>query len=94
MPGDLTRFFTTPPNREQRRALAKIEDQAEQADLRVRATGHVSQHAMVQTARVNLIRQEAERLAPDGAELYALIAIASATEMADIVGQMNRRSGR
>lgn len=93
--GALARFLTTTPTERQHdRDLAAIERQGELADLRVRATGHVTQHAMAQTARINLIRQEADSLAPDGAELYALIAIAGASEMADIVARMNRSSGR
>lgn len=89
MPADLTRWLTG-----QYRDLTEVARQGELADQKVRVTGHVTQHAMVQTARTNLIRQEAERLAPDGAELYAMIAVAGAVEMADIIAQMNRRGRR
>jgi hypothetical protein len=95
MSSDLARWLTaTPGERQHERDLTAVARQGEITDQRVRMTGHVTQHAMVQTARVNLIRQEAERLAPDAAELFAMIAVAGAVEMADIIAQMNRRGRR
>lgn len=48
----LVRLLTaTATERQHHRDLAAIERQGELADLRVRSTGHVTQHAMAQSAR-------------------------------------------
>lgn len=72
------------------RELDRIDRQAERAEAEIDAIGGVTERAIIRTAMVQRTRAAAEHLAPDGAELYALLSIAGATQM----GQVIRRAGR
>jgi hypothetical protein len=92
--GELIRWLTTTPEeRQQGRDIARIDHAANLADMQVAAIGHVTKRAMFETMQTNLLRREAERLAPDGAELYAMITVAGAVEMTNVIARMNRPGG-
>jgi hypothetical protein len=87
-PTELARLLTeTPSNREQRRALARITRDGELAEEKIETIGRVTQRAMVETLNTNLVRAQAERIAPEGAEQYAMLAVAGTVEMAQVIAQ-------
>jgi hypothetical protein len=89
--GAVIRWLTgTPADRQHSREMAEIERRGERANLKVAIVGHVAKRAMVETTQTNLIRQEAERVAPDGSELYAMIAVAAAVEFTEVISRINR----
>lgn len=76
--------------RQHGRELDRIDRQADVAEAEIDAIGSTTERAIIRTAMVQRTRAAAEHLAPDGAELYALLSIAGATQM----GQVIRRAGR
>lgn len=76
------------------RNLTTIEQAAELAEATVEGINRVTQRAMFETMRTHLLKKQAEALAPDGAELYALIAVAGAMESARVIEDLRRRIGR
>jgi hypothetical protein len=75
------------------RTLATIDQAADVAEVTVSAINKVTQRALFETMQTQMLRRQAEALAPDGAELYALIATAGALESAQVVGDVRRRIG-
>ncbi len=63
---------------------------AEVAEADVAGVAQVTKRAMFEAMGVNLIRRQAEQVAPDGAELYAMLTVAGVSEMAAVIGQMRR----
>ncbi len=53
-----------------------------------------TKRAMYETMLTNMLWARAEQIAPDGAELYAMIAVAGAVESAEVINDINRRGGR
>lgn len=91
----IARYLTsTSGERLQARQIDAVVRKVELAEAQVAGIGHVSKRAMLETAQTNLMRQEAERLAPDAAELYAMIAVASVVEMTTVISRMNRPDRR
>lgn len=91
MPAELSpRRFRSSAERQRSSELDAMYHKAELAEVEVAGIGHVTKRAMFETMQTNLMRQEAERLAPDGAELYAMIAVASAVEVTNVISRMNR----
>jgi hypothetical protein len=76
--------------RQHARELDRIDRQADLHEAEIEAIGSITERAIIRTAMVQRTRAAAEHLAPDGAELYALLSIAGATQM----GQVIRRAGR
>jgi hypothetical protein len=62
----------------------------ERAEAEVNCVAHVGKVALLEAAGVNMVRAHCERLAPDGAEQYALIAVRCAIEMDHAIGRMTR----
>lgn len=77
--------------RQHSRALDRIDRQAELAEAELDAIGGVTERAIIRTAMVQRTRAAAEHLAPDGAELYALLSIAGATQMGQVIRRVGRR---
>ncbi len=50
-------------------------------------------HATLEFMRVQMLKREAERLAPDGAEVYAMLATAGGIEMANVITRYGRAFG-
>jgi hypothetical protein len=95
MPGELTRWLnTSPAERQQDRALGAVDHAVELAEVRVAGINRVTQRAMFETMRTHMLKQQAEHIAPDGSELYTMIAVAGAVESARVIEGMNRRCGR
>jgi hypothetical protein len=92
MAGELIRWFgTSPAYRQQYRELDAIERAAELAEAQVTAVNQVTQRALFETMRTQAVRQQAERIAPEGAPFYEAIALAGAIESARVVEGLNRR---
>jgi hypothetical protein len=82
----------SPVERQHGRELALLDHTADLAERQVENIGRVQTRAMFTTMQVNAMRREAERIAPDGAELYAMIAVAGAVEMTNVISRMSRSS--
>lgn len=81
--------------REQSRELEAVHHDNELAEERVAGINRVTQRAMFETMRTSELRKVAEQIAPDGAELYAMIAVAGAVESTRVISSMNQpRRGR
>lgn len=59
------------------------------AEQQVAGINRVTQRALYETMLTSELRKKAEELAPDGAELYAMIAVAGAVESAKVIGSLN-----
>lgn len=96
MPGSaLAQWLTTTPAERQRgRDLDAIDHNGSLVEAQVESIGRVQARALFTTMQVNALRREAERIAPDGAELYAMIAVAGAVEMTNVISRMNRPGAR
>jgi hypothetical protein len=97
MPNELTRWLNgdTTVERRRSRELDAVEHATDVAEARVVGINQVTQRAMYETMRTQMLRREAERVAPDGAELYAMIALAGAVETTRVIeGMHGRRYGR
>ena len=77
-------------DRNHARDLQAIYQHADRMEARVDGIGRVQTRAMFATMKINSMRLEAERVAPEGAELYAMIAVAGAVEMANVLTRMSR----
>ncbi|MEJ7744371.1 MAG: hypothetical protein WKF73_18620 [Nocardioidaceae bacterium] len=71
--------------------LAAVDHTTDVADAQVEGVNRVTHRAMYETMMTSLLRQKAEQIAPDGAELYAMIAVAGAVQSARVISTMNRR---
>jgi len=71
----------------QRQALAHT---VELAEALVQGVAQVGVQATVAMTGVEMTRRRAEELAPDGAPLYALIAAATGTGMANVINRLSR----
>ncbi len=91
--GALARWLDAPAERQRSRDLDAVYHNTDLAEAQVEGIGRVQGRAMLTTMQVNAVRREAERVAPDGAELYAMIAVAGAVEMANVISRMNRPGG-
>ena len=80
----------SPTVRSHRRDLARMAREAEKAEAKIEDIGRVTKRAMVETLNTNLVRTEAERIAPEGAEQYAMLAVAGTVEMAQVIARLNR----
>lgn len=97
MPGEITRYLNGTSSLERRhgRDLDAVERTAELAEARVQAVNQVTRRAIYETMMTNAMRARAEQIAPDGAELYAMIAVAGAVASTEVVqGMSRRRCGR
>jgi hypothetical protein len=75
--------------REQARDIADLLHQARLDELQVAAIGHVTKRALLETAEINTHRRAAERICPESEELTAMIAVAAAVKMAEVITDMN-----
>jgi hypothetical protein len=95
MSGELLQWLSTSPAERRRvRNIEVVQQEADVAEAQVAGIGHVTKRAMFEAMQTNILRREAERLAPDGAELYAMIAVAGAIEMTNVISRMNRPGRR
>jgi hypothetical protein len=76
--------------REQSREIEAVYHDGQLAEQRVAGINRVTQRAMVETMRTSELRKIAEQIAPDGAELYAMIAVAGAVETTRVISGMNQ----
>lgn len=77
--------------RQQARALERLDQDTELAEQQVVGIQRVVQRATYETMLTGIVRQKAEQIAPDGAEFYAMYAVAGAVECARVINSMNRR---
>lgn len=76
------------------RELAAIDHTIDVADAKVAGINQVTRRAMFETMQTHLLKKQAELLAPDGAELYTMIAVAGAVASTEVVQSLNRRWSR
>jgi hypothetical protein len=89
--GAVARWLTaSPSDRQQSQEIHDAYHRFELGEIEVAGLGHITKRAMLETMHTNVIRSEAERLAPDAAELYAILSVASAVEMAAVISRVNR----
>jgi len=84
---------TTPEDRQRDREVSVVDRRGDTAQAQVDNIGRVTTHAQLRALEINRTRQVAEYLAPDGAELYAMIAVAGTIAMTEVIGRMNRPGG-
>lgn len=95
MSGEIARWLiSSPADKQHRRDIAAIDRNADLAQTQVEGIARVQARAMFTTMQVNAMRMEAERIAPEGAELYAMLAVAGAVEMTNVISRMNRTGYR
>lgn len=96
MAGELTHWLSSARSLERQhdRELAAVEHAADIAEARVAGINRATKRAMYETMLTNMLRARAEQIAPDGAELYAMIAVAGAVESTKVINDMNWRGGR
>src|SRR5437899_1259207 len=96
MAGEITRWLNGDAAiaKHQDRELTAVEHVTDVSEAKVAGIARVTKRAMYETMLTNLIRARAEQIAPDGAELYAMIAVAGAVESTKVINDMNRRGGR
>ena len=97
MVGEITRWLNGSAGIDRRhsRNLELIENATELAETRVSGINRVAKKALYETMLVNILRARAEQLAPDGAELYAMITVAGAVASTEVVHDLgHRRCGR
>jgi hypothetical protein len=75
-----------------RRDLAIVHHSSQLAEAEVAGIGRVTRRGLYEALEVNMVRAQAERIEPDGAEHYALLAAVGVTEMAQAIARA--RSGR
>jgi hypothetical protein len=85
---------TSAVERQRSRELDAVDHRGDLAEAQIESIARVQARALFTTMQTNLLRREAERLAPDGAELYAMIAVAGAVEMTNVISRMNRPGRR
>jgi hypothetical protein len=94
MSGEIARWLSSGPVERQRsRELAALDHQGELAEAQIEIIGRATKRATFETLGVHMMKKQAEALAPDGAELYTMIAIAGAVECTKVIEGMNRRRG-
>ncbi len=96
MSNEISRFLSgaRAVERQQNRELDAIEHGADMAEARVAGINRATKRAMYETLLTNVLRARAEQIAPDGAELYAMIAVAGAVESTRVINDVNRRGAR
>ena len=96
MSNDLTHWLSGGRglDRQQDRELAAVEHAADVAEAQIAGINRATQRALLETLRSHLLKQQAEHIAPDGAELYAMIAVAGAVGSAKVIDNLSRRCGR
>jgi hypothetical protein len=72
-------------------SLRYLDQQRELAEEAIASIGHVTGHATASFMRVQMVRREAECIAPDGAEIYAMICMAGGIEMSNAVSRFARK---
>lgn len=80
--------------RQQDREVETVSHVIELAELEVAGIGRITNRAMAETMRTAQMRKLAEQVAPDGAELYAMIAVAGAMASTEVVAGLTQRLRR
>jgi hypothetical protein len=75
--------------RDQQRDISEVYRQGQLGALRVAAIGHVAKRALLETGDINALRRAAERLAPEAEDLTAMIAVAAAVEMTEVITDLD-----
>ena len=92
MAGEVARWRTNAAlERQHPHDLAAVRRRMERAEAEVMAIGQVTRDAVQETVLTSLVCDQAERMAPSGAELYRLQAWAGAVEMAEVIHGMRMR---
>ena len=73
------------------RELENVYRRAEVADVRASCVADVTKRAIYRAVEMNMVRAQAERIAPDGAEHYALLTAVGVTEMTQAIARVGRR---
>lgn len=97
MAGEVARYlWSAGLERQRSRDLDAVEHAADLAEAQVEGIGRVTKRAMLQTLEIHMLKKQSEELAPDGAELYTMVAIAGAVESIRVIEGVNRsrRNGR
>jgi len=90
MATDVTLFSDRALERQHGREQQGVLRRTERTELEVGCLAGVTQRAIYRAAELNMVRAQAERIAPDGAEHYALLAGVGVTEMALAISRMSR----
>jgi hypothetical protein len=88
--GELERVLwgTSSVQRQHGRDLATLHREFSLAETKVIGIGQVTDTAITEAMRVNLVRAQAEHAAPAGAEHYAYIAFRGILRMASVIDRL------
>lgn len=94
MTNSLVRWLAmSPEDRQRDRDVAIIDRRGDLAQAQIDNIGRIAGRATYNALQINRLRQAAEDVAPDGAELYAMLAVAGTVAMADVIARANQRGG-
>lgn len=92
MSGEVARWrANAAAERQHPRDLAGIQRRAERAQVETMAIAYVTRTAINEDVLTSLVCDQAERIAPSGAELYRLHAWTGAVEMAEVIRTVRSR---
>lgn len=91
MPNHPTPWFPTAPERQHTKALVALDRRTEPADEEVAGIAKVEGRAHYEKMKASLLRREAMRLDPDGADEYRMISLASTMGMINLIDNYSRR---
>lgn len=95
MPGELSRYRrASAVERRHLTELVGIDQETELAEAQVEGIARVTKRALFETMQTSMLRQKAEQLAPDGAELYAMLMVAGTLEMGNVISGLSRKQRR
>jgi hypothetical protein len=90
--GDVARWrANVAAERQLPRDIAAVQRRAALAQAEVMAVGQVTREAVHEAVLTSLVCDQAERIAPSGADLYRLQAVTGAIEMAEVIRSVRTR---
>lgn len=96
MPNEVVRWRSSSRSveRQHSQQLSTFDNRVEMADAQVAGINQVARRALVETMQTHMVKKQAEQLAPDGAELYTMIAVAGAMASSEVIYGLSRRWSR
>jgi len=85
-----TRWFPSAVERQQSRELAALDRRSELAEEEAASIVRLEARANFEKTKATLVRRQAERIAPDGADDYAMISMASTMAIVNVITRYGR----
>lgn len=85
-----TRWFPSPIERQHSRDLAALDRRCELAEEEAASIARLEARANFEKMKTTLVRRQAEHIAPDGADDYAMISMASTMAIVNVITRHSR----